>query len=44
MEQKSLKWIILFLLIIYFLISDINIINQIELLVVLKVKDNQHNK
>lgn len=55
MKQKSLefynkskiqylKWIILSIVIMYFLISYSNMINEIELLIVLKVKNSENNK
>ena len=43
MKQKIFNLIILFLA-LYFFISDLSIINQIELLVVLKVNDNKNSK
>jgi len=43
MKQKIFNLIILFLA-IHFLISDVSIVNQIELLVVLKVNDNKNSK
>lgn len=43
MKQKIFNLLILFLA-IYFFISDMSIINQIELLVVLKVKENENLK
>lgn len=43
MKQKIFNLIILFLA-LYFFISDLSIINQIELLVVLKANDNENTK
>ncbi|WP_269090848.1 hypothetical protein [Aliarcobacter butzleri] len=43
MKQKLFNLIILFLA-IYFLISDISIVNQIELFILFKVKDNESYK
>lgn len=43
MKQKIFNLLILFLA-IYFFISDMSIVNQIELLVVLKVNDNKNSK
>lgn len=42
--ERNLKRIIFFIVIIYFLISYFNMINEIELLIVLKVNDNKNNK
>jgi hypothetical protein len=42
--ERNLKRIIFFIVIIYFLISYFNVINEIELLLVLKVNDNKDNK
>jgi hypothetical protein len=43
MEQKSkieyLKWIIFLIVISYFLVSYFNMINEVELLIVLRLKD-----
>lgn len=43
MEQKSkieyLKWITFLIVILYFLVSYYNMINEIELLIVLRLKD-----
>jgi hypothetical protein len=43
MEQKSkieyLKWITFLIVILYFLVSYLNMINEIELLIVLRLKD-----
>jgi hypothetical protein len=43
MKQKIFNLIILFLA-LYFFILDLSIINQIELLVVLKLNDNKNSK
>jgi hypothetical protein len=42
--KKYLKWIILSIVLSYFLMSYFNMINEIELLIVLKVKNSQSNK
>lgn len=42
--EQNIKRIILLIVVIYFLISYFNMINEIELLVVLKVNDSKTNK
>lgn len=42
--EQNIKRIILLIVVIYFLISYFNMINEIELLIVLKVNDNKYNK
>ena len=42
--EQNIKRIILLIVVIYFLISYFNMINEIELLVVLKVNDSKNNK
>ena len=42
--KQNIKRIILLIVVIYFLISYFNILNEIELLVVLKVNDSKNNK
>jgi hypothetical protein len=42
--EQNIKIIIFLIVVIYFLISYFNMINEIELLVVLKVNDNKNNK
>ena len=42
--EQNIKRIILLIVVIYFLISYFNMLNEIELLVVLKVNDNKNNK
>jgi hypothetical protein len=42
--EQNIKRTILLIVVIYFLISDFNMINEIELLIVLKVNDNKDNK
>lgn len=42
--EQNIKRIILLIVVIYFLISYFNMINEIELLIVLKVNDNKDNK
>ena len=39
--EQNIKRIILLIVVIYFLISYFNMLNEIELLVVLKVNDNK---
>lgn len=41
---QYLKWIILSIVLSYFLMSYFNMINEIELLIVLKVKNSESNK
>lgn len=42
--EQNIKRIILLIVVIYFLISYFNMLNEIELLVVLKVNDSKTNK
>lgn len=42
--EQNIKRIIFLIAVIYFLISYFNMINEIELLVVLKVNDSKDNK
>lgn len=42
--EQNIKRVILLIVVIYFLISYFNMINEIELLIVLKVNDNKYNK
>ncbi len=42
--EQNIKRIILLIVVIYFFISYFNMLNEIELLVVLKVNDNKNNK
>ncbi len=42
--EQNIKRIILLIVVIYFLISYFNMLNEIELLVVLKVNDSKNNK
>ena len=42
--EQNIKRIILLIVVIYFFISYFNMVNEIELLVVLKVNDNKNNK
>ena len=42
--EQNLKRMILLIVVMYFLISYFNMINEIELLVVLKVNDSKNNK
>lgn len=42
--EQNIKRVILLIVVIYFLISYFNMINEIELLIVLKVNDNKDNK
>ena len=42
--EQNIKRIILLIVVIYFFISYFNMINEIELLVVLKVNDSKNNK
>lgn len=42
--KQNLKRMILLIVVMYFLISYFNMINEIELLVVLKVNDSKNNK
>ena len=42
--EQNIKRIIFLIVVIYFLISYFNMLNEIELLVVLKVNDSKNNK
>ena len=42
--EQNIKRIILLIVVMYFFISYFNMINEIELLVVLKVNDSKNNK
>ena len=42
--EQNIKRIILLIVVIYFFISYFNMLNEIELLVVLKVNDSKTNK
>ncbi len=42
--EQNIKRIILLIVVIYFLISYFNMLNEIELLVVLKVNESKNNK
>lgn len=42
--EQNIKRIILLIVVMYFFISYFNMINEIELLVVLKVNDSKTNK
>ena len=42
--EQNIKRIILLIVVIYFFISYFNMLNEIELLVVLKVNDSKNNK
>lgn len=42
--EQNIKKVILLIVVIYFLISYFNMLNEIELLVVLKVNDSKNNK
>lgn len=42
--EQNIKRLILLIVVIYFFISYFNMLNEIELLVVLKVNDNKNNK
>ena len=42
--KQNIKRIILLIVVIYFLISYFNMLNEIELLVVLKVNESKNNK
>ena len=42
--EQNIKRIILLIVVIYFLISYFNMLNEIQLLFVLKVNDSKNNK